>query len=160
MTRTRRDWVAIVGMLVGVPLMLAGPLVFVAVRLVDDVAAALPFDCEQIDHRLGEQMTSDPAVDELISLDPEAPVPEAACDEDDRTVSADLELQTGLSRDQAVDVAEGALARNGWRHTRSCFSKRINGRQVWATVNYRDEHRSDPASDLTLSMVDVREDAC
>jgi hypothetical protein len=31
---------------------------------------------------------------------------------------------------------------------------------VWATVNYRDEHRSDPASDLTLSMVDVREDAC
>jgi hypothetical protein len=86
MTRTRRDWVAIVGMLVGVPLMLAGLLVFVAVRLVDDVAAAL-----------GEQMTSDPAVDELISLDPEAPVPEAACDEDDRTVSADLELQTGLS---------------------------------------------------------------
>lgn len=91
---------------------------------------------------------------------PEGPEPQEGCDEDDRTVSADVERRTGLSRDQALRVGGDLLKRNGWRDLGGCYAKEIAGRKVWADLTFRAELRSDPESDLLLSMVSVRDYYC
>lgn len=135
-----------------------GSLVVAGASLAGSLVAGL--DCASTDWDLARDMTKDPAVDTLSEAYPEGPSPREGCDEDDRTVSADAEYRTGLPRAEALSVGVVALERNGWRDRGTCFTKRIGERRVWADVSYNDDDRSDPDSDLLVSMVNVRSAYC
>lgn len=158
--RSKREWWVIGGVLVALPVVLCGVGVFAFARLIGGVDGLLPFSCPREDWHLAEAMTTDGAAEELMETFPEGPEPNDGCDEDDRTVSADVERRTGLSRDQALRVGGEVLKRNGWRDLDGCYSKEIAGREVWADLTYRDEYRSDPESDLLLSIGSVRDYYC
>lgn len=157
MDRSKREWALTVAVLVVVPVVVLGGLVVGGLRLIGGVNGVSPLSCPKSAWDFAATIATDPAADDLASEFPDGPAPNQGCDEDDRTVSVDIERQTGLSRDDALRVGRQVLERNGWRDLNPCYSKRIDGRRVWAMLTYRDEDRE---SDLRVSMVSVRSYAC
>ncbi|AIY17479.1 hypothetical protein GUY44_05095 [Pimelobacter simplex] len=126
------------------------------------VGAVLAYDggaglygCTRGDVDFGRRLTDDPALAALAGrLDPGAE-PDWSCDQDDSSVAASLELVTGLERDAALPAGGAVLEEAGWVRSERrawCFEKRIGGRRVSATLTYDDEFRSDPRTDLGITL--------
>ncbi|TYL55004.1 hypothetical protein FXB39_05225 [Nocardioides sp. BGMRC 2183] len=160
--RALQEWALVVLVLVVAPLVAVSVLVASVVHIVGAVGAIATdlFDCTDEEWLLAEQLTDDAAAEEILTVFPKGPPPHEACDPDDDTVSVDVERRTGLPRAEALAAGRLALDDGGWRDLGACHTKRIEGRRVWASLAYRDEYRSDAASDLLLSMVTVRSYAC
>jgi hypothetical protein len=96
------------------------------------------------------------AVRALSDRSPIHEAPQHGCDDDDRTVSVDVEFVTGEG--EALREGASILQDAGWAASSQrpwCFDKQIGGRDVMAQLEYLSEFRTNEGTDLLTSLVRI-----
>lgn len=81
---------------------MAALFVVLAPPAIDRAMYLLPYGCTLSDRDFGERLAREAAVDELLVRYPPHEEPQHGCDDDDRTVSVDVEVATGENEQEAL----------------------------------------------------------
>lgn len=117
------------------------------------------YGCTRSDRAYGHTLASDPAVARLLARYEHHEAPATGCDDDDITISADVEWRATLPRREALADAERVLQTSGWHRSRvhgRCYNKVVAGRPAMAMLTYNDEFRANPDSNVSLELVNHR----
>ena len=145
------------------PLVLTGAALTLAMMF--GVGAALTYDggtglygCTRADRSVGDQLASDAAMRRLALRFTLRTEPKSACDDDDRSVSVDVELATVLPEEAALRQAATVMEAAGWAPSAKwprCFDKRVGGRLVRAQLAYQVASEDVSEAGLSVSLLRI-----